>query len=59
MLIPPGQNAQHQTAENRRTNGDRVKTSNLTPYSPSAPTIKHHVPYTNKKIWKGIVVYIF
>jgi len=59
MLIPPEQNPQPQTAENRHINGDRVKTSNLIPYSSSAPMDKHHVPHTNKTIWKGKFVYKF
>jgi len=57
MLIPSEQNHQPQTAENRHTNGDRVKTSNLTPYSSSVRIVKHHVPHTNKMIWKGKLVY--
>jgi len=59
MLIPPEQNPELQTAENRHINGDRVKTSNITPYSSFAPMAKPHVPYTNKMIWKGIVVHKF
>jgi len=59
MLIPPEQNPELQTAENRHIYGDRVKTSNITPYSSSAPMVKHHIPYTNKTIWKGTVVYKF
>ena len=39
ILIPPEQKTQLQTAETRRITGDRVKTSNLTPYSSSAPMV--------------------
>jgi hypothetical protein len=59
MFIPPEQNSQLQRAENRNITGDRVKISKLTSYSFSAPMVKHHVPYTIKTIWKGIVAYKF